>query len=867
MSSDSRPERAGLIVNPSQARSGSTWIVHILIGLTYACLVCGIFSPWLKPYHQPQRGGPELSLRAGDLTPLFSVWTQVAARSIFDRGEWPLWSDHIYCGEPFFAKPQIGVISLSTLLCAVLPAQIVATWTFLLHLWIAGMAMYLWCLDSTRLSVRSQWSDFKGQPAQILTSDSCPLISDQIAAAVGGVAFMLSGLMAEHTMLGHGPIVLVACWTPLVLRFIARAFACDRPVRNASLAGLLVGVQLLAGGETIFLYNVIAGGLLGLAWIAFGTVQQFNGSTVLPALGRRIGRLVVVSIVIGIVGFGLSAVKVLPGLELMPISNRAGGLSLADASGFINEFNEPALLRVFLKGPGELCDLRSLFPVTLLLIALGLFATWQSAELRWIGLAAILLIVAGVAIAHIEAVFALLWHVLPMFRYQRIPQRALLLMYLGVSILISLGATRLLSIRAILPQANTAGGANPESRTRWLLIPVTVAGALLLLVSLEAWIALPELPPTADIRHEVRENHILNHIARQPDQFRIHALESTDRNWGIEHVTVPLGLNNLVGWDHLWLLEYLGAEGVEGRDVRPFLTASYQARHPARFWGLMNVRFITAMQPVDLPGLRLVEKFPVSAASQPRKSAGPFLYENDEWLTRAWIVPHAVLVLGDRAERLEAAYHLMDQAEFDPRRIAVIQSDRPIAILREQLAPYRGIALPSRWLNTELEDAVRPLGTQLLPYAVQESNRGRLFLWNQLDDVTNLLTRLTQDTIDQPDGNPPDNDPPVQKSEAVPRFDVYRNGFVRISTGHERGTLVLAEKFAHFPGWRVETATGQHELIKANAVASAIQLDGSEQWIELTYRPTGFAVGLLITVISLVLLPILGAIGDLFLPI
>ena len=59
------------------------WAIHGLIALVFGGMISVVFRAWLVPFHQPQRGGPDLPFRAGDLTPLFSVWTQVTARSLF----------------------------------------------------------------------------------------------------------------------------------------------------------------------------------------------------------------------------------------------------------------------------------------------------------------------------------------------------------------------------------------------------------------------------------------------------------------------------------------------------------------------------------------------------------------------------------------------------------------------------------------------------------------------------------------------------------------------------------------------------------------------------------------------------------------
>jgi hypothetical protein len=817
-----------------------------LVGLFYAALIAATFHPWLAPFHQPQRGGPEPQfkhIRAGDLTPLFSVWTQVAARSIFERGEWPLWSDHIYCGEPFFAKPQIGVISLTTLLCAMLPATVAATWTFLLHLWIAGMAMYAWCLDCGATVQRT--------PSQMGSSDQPVSIANRLAAACGGAVFMLSGLMIEHTMIGHAPIVLVACWTPLVLRAIGRAMSGNRIVRDATLAGILVAVQLLAGGETMFLYNVVAGALLAVAWLALGRSSRDESEAVQTAgvvtLARAALRVIAVGMIVGAVAFGLAAIKLLPGLELMPVTNRSGGLALDDAAAPIIEFTEPAVLGALTFGSRALRDPRHFLAGTLVLALVGSIAGWRHREARWLAVAGAMLVALGVAIAHSETIFATLWAAIPMFKYQRIPQRALVLTYLGLSVLVTLGVQQ-------LSQGRWARGGLARYVAGLSLLGVVVA---------ESLVAIPKLPPTADIRREIRVNQLMNHVATEPGLFRIHAVESMDRNWGIEHVTVPLGLNNLAGWDHLWLLEYLGAEGTVGRDVTPFLTASYQARHSARFWGMMNVRFVSSTRHVDVPGLRFVNEFPVSPLSQPAKSAGPYLYENEEWMPRAWIVPHAVLVLGDRAERLMAVYLLLDHPRFSPRHAVVIHPDRgPDTLSPEELAEFDAVIIPSRWSSSEIGERLNrirgaepPRGPTLTYF-----QRGDRAYWDEPDAVEQLLANLTAVATT------PETNAAESQNHDQPEYEFRGANRVKLRLDRPRGYLVLAEKFAHFPGWHAIGSDRPHRLDKANGVATAIRLNEQSErsTIDLAYRPVGIVTGSLISGVSVVLTLALFCFGDRF---
>jgi hypothetical protein len=102
----------------------------------------------------------------------------------------------------------------------------------------------------------------------------------------------------------------------------------------------------------------------------------------------------------------------------------------------------------------------------------------------------------------------------PMFSMQRLPQRALLLTYLGMAPLIAMG------IQVCL------------ARFRGQRIRRFFAFALMIAIALEKLLAASPLEPTADIRQEIEANRILNHVANKPGTFRLHTLENLDRNWG-----------------------------------------------------------------------------------------------------------------------------------------------------------------------------------------------------------------------------------------------------------------------------------------------------------------------------------------------
>jgi hypothetical protein len=55
----------------------------------------------------------------------------------------------------------------------------------------------------------------------------------------------------------------------------------------------------------------------------------------------------------------------------------------------------------------------------------------------------------------------------------------------------------------------------------------------------------------------------------------------------------------------------------------------------------------------------------------------------------------------------------------------------------------------------------------------------------------------------------------------------------------------MSEKFACFPGWTALCDDKPVELRRANAVISALVVDGTQQAVQLSYRPRNFRLGLL----------------------
>ena len=270
-------------------------------------------------------------------------------------------------------------------------------------------------------------------------------------------------------------------------------------------------------------------------------------------------------------------------------------------------------------------------------------------------------------------------------------------------------------------------------------------------------------------------------------------------------------------------------------------------------------------------------------------------------MPRSWIVPRAILVLGTHAERLAASYSLIAHPSFDPHQLVLIHRDvseedqrtlikamsiaaadpdtisfgteRNQKILEssiDDLGEYVAVVVPELWsgvaTSTEMDERPKKLLTyrtnvgQFDPYV-----RAR---WSDPEAVQATLAAVKIKGLrglplsTEAASHPTDCADELATPTGLSETEYFTQNSCRIRTGSSAGYLVLAEKFGHFPGWTVRTASGKKELLKANAVTTAIRLNGSEDWVELSYWPLSFSYGLRMSILTCVVSLIFGWRGD-----
>ena len=241
----------------------------------------------------------------GDLVSF--LWPQYSsAGEAIRSGSIPLWNPHLYSGAPFLADNQSGVlypINLLTFLVFPNLSYQVMEGLAIFHIWLAGAAMYvalrLWPTLYPPRFTRGTQGGVKPLPALL-----------------GAIAFMFNDVMITH--IGNLNLIAVAAWLPLILALYARGLS-ERRASWIAGSGVVFAIALLAGHA-----QMTAITLVGLTAVAVWQISVTRS-------GR--GRVIGLALLTPVIAFGLTALQLLPSLEMTRYSLRAG-LSYEEATAY-----------------------------------------------------------------------------------------------------------------------------------------------------------------------------------------------------------------------------------------------------------------------------------------------------------------------------------------------------------------------------------------------------------------------------------------------------------------------------------------------------------------------------------------------------
>jgi hypothetical protein len=620
------------------------------------------------------------------------------------HGAMPQWNPYIFGGLPFVAATHGDTFHPIVLLRLVLPTDLAINGSFLVHLVLAGFFTYLF-----------------------LRGFGLPWI----AAVAGGIAYQLTGQVASLVNSGHDGKIIVSSLLPLALWGLTRWMRDGRWAGVGTLA-LSVGLAVLSPQLQMAYYLLLASGLFAL-YLAFLDPDR-------PA-PRVASRRLAGALAGVLLGGALAAVQVLPFLQYIPYSPRAGeGESTGWAHATSWAMPPEELLNTLLPQFSGLRDRYSgrnffkhhseyLGVGTLILATIGVTQTSRS-RLRWafVGLAAFFL---TFALGGATPFFRLWYALLPMVSKARAHSMAFYIVSFAVAVwaalgverilqregrirtltgwLVALGVLLLLTVTGVLSSAARAFAdpakienvaANREALT-WGAVRVALFGAATLGV-VWAWGRgrLRELPFATllfalvgfDLYSIDRQffvfspraaelfapDAITQRIAATPKPYRVLDLPQAPTYAGSN--LMLYGIPQVLGYHSFQIRYYNDLLG--GKNAWRNLFSSLS------LWKLIGIRFVIAPDSIQVPGFRRVLG-PVPAST----GRTAYLYEADVAPPYARVVPGAVKVA---AERLVPT--LLDpRMDFD--RLVLFDQDEGVtpAPLTEMPPPSRSRAMVTSW--------------------------------------------------------------------------------------------------------------------------------------------------------------------------
>ena len=264
------------------------WLTEALMPGLFAGFVIAFFWRLVS-------GDVYMPADGGDLGS-FLYPTYVFIQKSLQAGVWPLWNPHSYSGVPFAAEVQSGIF-------------------YPLHL-----ARFLLGGEITYRTMEGLVMAHIGWAGWTTYALARGLGLNRFAAVLAGVAFMFSDLFIVH--FGNLNLIGVTAWLPLALLGVHRYLTGGRIAWLAG-AGLALGVGSLIGHIQMTLFSLMAVALWAGFWLL----------TDLSAWRQTWKRTLTAAALPSVIGVGLMAPVLLPGLEIARFTERSAW-SYAQTVGF-----------------------------------------------------------------------------------------------------------------------------------------------------------------------------------------------------------------------------------------------------------------------------------------------------------------------------------------------------------------------------------------------------------------------------------------------------------------------------------------------------------------------------------------------------
>ena len=665
------------------------------------------------------------------------AFREFAAQYMKSHGGFPQWNPYLYGGMPYIAAMHGDIFYPTFLLRLVLPTDVAMTWSFILHVFLAGLCTYAF--------LRACGLGFFG-------------------AVAGGLAYMIGGNVAGLVSPGHDGKLYISALLPLTLLLVLRGVHDGKRSAWGALA-IVIGLAVLSPHPQLLQYLLLVAGAFGL-YLAFA---EFDGVKLArPVAIRRLAAAAGAVVIGGAIG----AIQYLPVREYVPFSPRAGGKGWEHAVSYSMPPEE--LMNTYLPQFTGMLDkywgrngihFHSEYIGAIVLVLAGLGFGWAATrggrKFIWFWLGTLVISVLW-ALGGYTPFYRIVYYLVPGTKFFRAPSTMLYVVSFSVAVLAACGMDRVvrgevrrgyllgwLGAAALIAILGASGGltnltmtiAAPE-RADWVLENsadlalgavrsfafVAIAIGIIWAMStkrLQAAIGASILIGAAAIDLWTVER---SYWMFSPPAAQLYASDSTIqyiRNQAQPGRVIPLPLGNDLARSDPFLRPGGQANGLMIERVRDVLgyhgnqlgrydellglqEGGRQLANP-NFWALTNARFwLTNTDSVPLPGVRRV-------VGPVRNAAGSmvYLFELPGDNSMAWLAPVIVKAPGDQV------LNTVLDPRFDVRRAALFDTGaavtaRTVTALPAPLATRVSVTHYEPGKMTLSLDAAAPAGSALV---------------------------------------------------------------------------------------------------------------------------------------------------------
>ena len=690
----------------------------------------------------------------------------------------PSWSQYFYGGHPLLAIPEEPMFDLVLFFALVSKNIYIAmNLAMIAYFFLAGLGMYL-LVDYLK--------------------------KNKDAAFFSALVYMFNGFMIDFVVTGHINILESYALIPFALLFALKALKEEATVRNAIISGIFVAMQILGGGIIFFLYTSV---ILGLVII-------FNllGS----GIKNRLIKSLITAVLIFAILFGLSAIKLLPSLDFVKISNRSIGVSFNEFTGtekYLTErdfqpFKEPMFMDIGI--------------IALILVAFS-FASYKNRHVVFfflLGLLSMLLIM-------FPSVQQLFYNYAPGFSKMRNIERAMIFFIVGTCVLAAFGFERIKD----LIEKKAAKFSKIRLSKEFVGYAVLTVLVVLLLVDFSFFLAkrLNGFPGSVDFPDQLAGVGIMKYIGDEGkstgEMFRVYNMaQKTVIGASGYHYYAQAGIEDAKGGGGIWINDYVTYLGTS------------EAYNFPNMLGNINIKYIISDSELNSDQLRFIQKFNECKTCSSWEAYGPYLYELKNYLPRASNFQKMVIFLGEKKNSDKAVYSIMANNLADLNKLALVSISS-----QKELDSISG------------EDLLRAGMIILVDSSLVQANAAKLQSYvsgggKLAPDIFAGENNIEEGTLVSMLRNNSDSAYAQMKIEdyAPQKYSVALNG--------EKGLLLLAEKFFMFPDWKARVNGKEAMIFQVNAMDSGIFLDGQIGKLEVEYRPHAYNLGKPISIITLLFL-------------